>query len=410
MIIKKFSIQNYRTCLDTTFELHPNLSVLIGPNSSGKTNTLCAILMLKKICESRGYHYRHEYKNIYEMTSSGECSIQALFSVDDIELKYQTFLRVLSDESNEEFVYTTMQKWYSWGLTKSRKNFSIPLKPTPDEYFVIKRIREIQQKRLMSGDIPIPLAIAIDKIFRNLLDMQYYSASQFTNPLKCPVSVEIEIQDDNIHKRDQFKLKGHSKLIYDIYKSAKADDSSRYDRFFDIIGPNGINLVDKLEFQEISTSIMEYRVRSGGKCHKRSISKKLVIPQFHMKNNILSPNQLSEGTFKTIALIFYLVTEPNKIMLIEEPEICVHQGLLSSILELIKEYSKEKQIIISTHSDFVLDKVKPENVFKVKWASKDGTKISNIEKLMSRKDLLALREYLENEGNLGEYWRSGGLE
>jgi hypothetical protein len=29
---------------------------------------------------------------------------------------------------------------------------------------------------------------------------------------------------------------------------------------------------------------------------------------------------------------------------------------------------------------------------------------------MSRQESSALKQYLENEGNLGEYWRHGGLD
>ncbi|MFW9998379.1 MAG: AAA family ATPase, partial [Candidatus Odinarchaeota archaeon] len=39
-MIKRIQIQDYRSCLDTSFDFHPNLSVLIGPNGSGKTNIL----------------------------------------------------------------------------------------------------------------------------------------------------------------------------------------------------------------------------------------------------------------------------------------------------------------------------------------------------------------------------------
>ena len=96
--------------------------------------------------------------------------------------------------------------------------------------------------------------------------------------------------------------------------------------------------------------------------------------------------------------------------MIEEPEVCVHHGLLSSIIELIKIYSRSRQILISTHSDFLLDEVQPENVYKVINTPENGTTISHITKSMSSSELKALHEYLQKEGNLGEYWRHGGIE
>jgi predicted ATPase len=169
-------------------------------------------------------------------------------------------------------------------------------------------------------------------------------------------------------------------------------------------------LVDKITFREIRTSSTEYSVQVGGKIERRRAEKVLVIPQFRRGKNILSPNQLSEGTFKTLALLFYIITEESTALLLEEPEVCVHQGLLSSILELIKKYSMEKQMIVSTHSDYVLDHVKPENVLSVKADPVDGTVVRHLRKTMSKKEYEALRYYLGHEGNLGEYWREGGLE
>jgi len=97
-------------------------------------------------------------------------------------------------------------------------------------------------------------------------------------------------------------------------------------------------------------------------------------------------------------------------MIIEEPEVCVHTGLLNSIIELIKVYSKEKQIIISTHSDSVLDQLDLENVYTVRRTSDEGTVVKSLVKSLRGTDLLALKEYLETEGSLGEYWKHGDLE
>ena len=120
------------------------------------------------------------------------------------------------------------------------------------------------------------------------------------------------------------------------------------------------------------TSSSDYSVRVGGTVEVRRRHQLLVIPQFRIGKRQLSPNQLSEGTFKTLALLFHVMTEDSTALLVEEPEVCVHHGLLSSILELIKSYSQHKQMILSTHSDYVLDQVKPENVYRVASKNRPG--------------------------------------
>jgi AAA domain, putative AbiEii toxin, Type IV TA system len=234
----------------------------------------------------------------------------------------------------------------------------------------------------------------------------YYSASEFTNPGSCPVSFQIE--HEGRHRRP-FRLRGHARILYNMYSAQEAESDSRYKQFMDVVGPNGLQLIDNLTFREVQTSSTEYSVRVGGKLEVGRRHNLLIIPQFKIGGQKLSPNQLSEGTFKTLALLFHVITDDSTALLIEEPEVCVHHGLLSSILELIKSSSRRKQIILSTHSDYVLDHVEPDNVYKVTFEKSVGTVVRHIRKTMTSREFSALREFLDKEGNLGEYWREGGL-
>jgi predicted ATPase len=96
--------------------------------------------------------------------------------------------------------------------------------------------------------------------------------------------------------------------------------------------------------------------------------------------------------------------------LLEEPEVCVHHGLLSSILDIIKAFSRRKQIVISTHSDFVLDALAPDNVFVVRRSASKGTTVARVSEKMTVRQYQSLKKYLMESGNLGEYWRHGDLE
>jgi len=169
-------------------------------------------------------------------------------------------------------------------------------------------------------------------------------------------------------------------------------------------------MVDKIEFLEVVLPSSYYEVIAGGKVKKIERNRLLVVPTFTVNNTQLSPNQLSEGTFKTLALVFYILTDVSALLLIEEPEVCVHHGLLSSIISLIETQSKKKQIVMSTHSDFVLDHLDPENLLLVKWLPEKGTLATPLKKSMSKNDYEALRVYLKESGNLGEYWKEGGFE
>lgn len=411
-MIKKISISNYRSCLDTTFDLNPNLSVLIGPNSSGKTNILNALLLLRKLVEEGAY------PSFDEERPTVQCTLKVWFDLDGKTVILDTTIDLYTDEENSDVVVSSQHSWYLKDFTGNGKRIIIPLwcaqyfskeeRFQEEIRFYMRRRKFIKLRH--SSKVPEAAIKPLADIAQNLSQMRYYSASQFTNPANCPVSFEIEKEG---RRSRGIRLHGHAKFLFDLYNLYNASKSSEqlaYQQFIDIIGPNGIQLIDELAFRKIKTSSIDYSVRSGGRVQKRRREKILIIPQFRIGNNELSPNQLSEGTFKTITLLFYLITEESKILLVEEPEVCVHHGLLSSILELIKTYSRDKQIIISTHSDFVLDEVQPENVYRVSNSVTDGTKVFHIPKSMSKRELRALHDYLETEGNLGEYWRHGGLE
>jgi hypothetical protein len=383
-MIRKISIEDYRSCLDTKFQLHPNLSVLIGPNSSGKEPT-------------------------------GQSTLKILFDIDGKTVALTAVVNIFTDENNDDVVVSSRQYWTAKDFTGNRKRIDCPLwlvrefllTKGRERYPRLVRHQRSLLRRRPRLEVPDSVVTPLKTIAESLAEMRYYSASQFTNPGNCPVSFEIEKEGQ---RSRGIRLRGHAKFLFDLYTSFKSEASGVYAQFFEIVGPSGIGLITAIDFKEIPTSSIDYSVRSGGRVIQRKREKILIIPQFKIGKNELSPNQLSEGTFKTITLLFYLVTEASKCLLVEEPEVCVHHGLLSSIIELVKTYSRDKQIVVSTHSDFVLDKVDPENVYGVVNSPDTGTKVTHIPRSMSRKELAALRHYLDTEGNLGEYWRHGGLE
>ena len=234
----------------------------------------------------------------------------------------------------------------------------------------------------------------------------YYSATQFSDPSNCPVSIELEGNKRLPRYRNN---RYHDKFIYDLYNSYKTDTSS-FNRYLNTINENGIGLISNIEFYEYDLPNSTFEVKTGGTIKQIDKEKQIVVPSFKIDKTTLTPNQLSEGTFKTIALIFYILNDTSDLLLIEEPEVCVHHGLLSSILELIKFKSSEKQIIISTHSDFVLDKLLPENIVLVFKDKEVGTTAMELDQYLSKDDYNGLKQYLNNVGNLGEFWKEGGFD
>jgi ABC-type lipoprotein export system ATPase subunit len=408
MLLKRVEIENYRSCVRTSFDVQPGLSVLIGPNGSGKTNVLQAIMLLNKIAELDTFG-RHSNRDAIAVTSR----IKALFEDGAFQLRLNASVTANTTEDNRDVLLGSVEKWFVRPAKGKNVSFEFPLgflqKHIPSvglqHYYEMYR-NYVGRSSAKSAGIPERFIPSIQRIAKYCLQMRYYGASQFTNPAACPASIEIEQAENS---RRLFRHRGHARILYDMYLAKGKTNNQNYAQFMDMIGPKGLKLIDELTFHPVRTSSTDYTVRVGGKLEKRKRDKLLVIPQFRIGKQKLSPNQLSEGTFKTLALLFHVIMEDSSALLIEEPEVCVHHGLLASILEIIKDSSRRRQIIISTHSDYVLDHVQPENVYRIAFDKKHGTIIRHIRKIMTAAEMSALRKYLQSEGNLGEYWREGGL-
>jgi len=403
--IKKLEIKNYRSCINTTFEPKGGLSSLIGPNGSGKTTILNAIQLLNSLTAMRNNPFR---KKSDPESFSSDCVLKVTFEWNGETVNYEAKINLVNNERNEDEILNSEERWGFYPITKTRRKVIIPLYLAIDNYHYTRHnlpsITSFLGGFYNSESMGKTVTQAMYDIANFAKSISYYSASIFTNPSSCPISFEVESESG---ARRGISITGHKKFLYDLYDAYKKD-SPEYDQFIELVGPEGINLISELAFQEIQTSSSTYKVAAGGRITTKEKKNNLIIPNFRIAGNSLSPSQLSEGTFRTLGMLFYLIKDHSPLMLIEEPEVCIHHGLLSSIIQLIKIYSLEKQIIISTHSDQLLDELEIESVFKVDRTD-EGTKVENIKKKLSGSELKALKEYLRNEGGLGEYWKHGAL-
>lgn len=370
---------------------------LIGANGVGKSNILYGLQLFTKTDRNSRF-FNEDTKDDLLNT---EINLLTEFENKIVFIRSKFYYE--TDERNIDEVFHSEIKYRIDGENPRKWN------QVDNEIFDLIEFL----KRSRGNDLP--KQFQTDKIrftthlVQSLSNLSYYSATQFSDPSKCPISIELDDFRISYRARISRAHKIHQQFIYDLYRAYKSKNSS-FELFLNTVGIGGLELIEQIDFREHEIPSSSYKVRTGGKIQQIENSKRIVIPSVKVDGLTLSPNQLSEGTFKTLALVFYILNDKNELLLIEEPEVCVHHGLLSSILQLIKQQSRHKQIIISTHSDYVLDMLEPENILLVHKEHEVGTKISSISKTLSANDFRILKDYLENEGNLGEYWKEGGFD
>jgi predicted ATP-dependent endonuclease of OLD family len=395
MKVHNVEINNYRSCIQTKFDLPNNLMALIGANGVGKSNILYGLQMFSKSERNRRFFSEQSKEDLLSTSINLIVEFEEKIIFIRAKFFYQT------DERNNDEIYYTELKYRIQGQNSRKWNSVNPVIFEFIEYLKKKRITEYP-KEFQSEKAKFSI-----RLVRSLSNISYYSATQFSDPSKCPISIELD--DYRISHRASRANRTHQQFIFDLYRAYKSQEPS-FTLFLNTVGQNGLGLIDNIEFRDHEIPSSSYKVRAGGQIQQIENSKTIVVPSIIIDGLTLSPNQLSEGTFKTLALVFYILNDENEFLLIEEPEVCVHHGLLNSILQLIKQQSRHKQIIISTHSDYVLDMLEPENILLVHKTSDKGTKANAISNMLSANDYRILKDYLEQEGNLGEYWKEGGFD
>jgi AAA15 family ATPase/GTPase len=86
-------------------------------------------------------------------------------------------------------------------------------------------------------------------------------------------------------------------------------------------------------------------------------------------NTVIPIDSMGEGIVNILGLIVMLLTDDNKLYLIEELENDIHPKALKKLLELILEKSENNQFVISTHSNIVVKYlgIKSSKIFHLQW-------------------------------------------
>jgi ABC-type multidrug transport system ATPase subunit len=102
--------------------------------------------------------------------------------------------------------------------------------------------------------------------------------------------------------------------------------------------------------------------------------------EFSVNNSWYTWNELSDGTKR----IFYIVSQIigwGGLIFLEEPELGIHPDQLHKLMDFLIEQSKEKQIIITTHSPEVLNAIHPDELDRIIVTRYDAEKGTVMKKL-----------------------------
>lgn len=110
----------------------------------------------------------------------------------------------------------------------------------------------------------------------------------------------------------------------------------------------------------------------------------------------------SDGTLKLLAYLTVLHDpEPPRFVGIEEPENFLHPRLLPELAEECRSAAERSQLLVTTHSPFFLNAVRPEET-RVLYRDESG-----FTQAVRANDIAGVREFVEAGAALGHLWLEG---
>jgi predicted ATPase len=122
----------------------------------------------------------------------------------------------------------------------------------------------------------------------------------------------------------------------------------------------------------------------------------LDLEEDSLRKQSLPAPLMSDGTMTSLALLVALHFEGKPFLLIEEPERNLHPKLLAKVVKLMKDVSRDRQLLVTTHSPEFVRQTEVANLFLL---ARDGKGNSVVTRPAESEDV---RRFLQEQVGLGE--------
>lgn len=322
MHVETLNIENIRSYKKAKLDFSPTINLLLGANNSGKSTILKCIQTLQQNGNSL------TKDDIRKGIKTGKVHIR----ISNIPETYSKLLSLTKNVTYKDIV------WGSYILEDKTKH--------KHESVLIDHIR---QNLFLHDKIEIVTTGALQtdpKTFRG------FSAMEDENNFIYPFLSK--------RKTQYYSGQGGRDTAYNI-----SDDLRNLPSRIQNLA-NGSHFFHE-EFTQHCLDILGFKI---AKVPGNTNNHEDKLGVFATTSETIFLESMGEGVANILGLLSILLTEDNKLFLIEELENDIHPGSLKKLLDLIIEKSKTNQFIISTHSNIVLKylaTVPEAKIFYTNW-------------------------------------------
>ena len=383
--LEKVHIKNYLSLRDVELQLKP-LTILVGPNASGKSNVLSALYLLNRMMNAERLP---SIENIQDVMWAGEASnitFQLQAKVLETPTLYNLALKV---ETDNIFVDEEL-------LVKSKTVISIR-----NGEGVVQDEDEKSKTSYKSNKLALKSA-------------GDYGNKPITNALTEFIKGWEFYDFQPARMRRGFGLSRLDEII--LGKSKESLEPPELDT-------DGSTLSTLLSYwyennRERFDSVSDSLAASTNlRMHHSEVDEE---PQLYLLEGYKQPIPLKRASDGTLRLVAYyiLLNEPElpPLIAVEEPERNLHPGALTDIAYVLGQLAERTQVIITTHSSQLLDSFSSESlsdslgVLLLRNRHGRGTEVINVQEIRDDPNRKGLDGWIVDFGVGSAIFDSGLLQ
>jgi predicted ATPase len=381
--IEYLKICNYRAIKELELKEITPLTVFLGPNGSGKSTIFDVFAFLSE-CFQYGLRRAWDKRGRFR-----ELRTRGITEPIVIELKYReeskspliTYHLAIDENSKGPYI---AEEWLQWRRKSHGKPFRfLDFKEGSGE--VITGDNPDEQDTRVNEQLNAPDVLAVNTLGQFSKHPRVSALRQFITGWYLSY-LTADNTRGTPEAGPQERLSATGDNLPNVIQYLKEEYSSSLDNILTTLSKR----IPRLE--KIETDIM-----ADGRLL-------LQVKDAPFERPILS-KFASDGTLKMLAYLTVLYDpNPPQLIGIEEPENQLHPRLLPELAGECRAASVRSQLMVTTHSPFFIDALKPEEVW-VLYRDEQG--YTNAKKTA---DMCGVKDFIDNGATLGNLWMENYFE
>jgi predicted ATPase len=381
--IEYLKVCNYRAIRDLELKDITPLTVFLGPNGSGKSTIFDVFAFLSECFQfglRRAWDKRGRFRELRTRGVEGPIVI---------ELKYRekskspiiTYHLAIDEDIKGPYV---AEEWLAWRRGAQGKPFKF-LDFTLGSGLVISGDEPDEQDNRISEQLNSPDMLAVNTLGQFAKHPRVSALREFITGWYLSY-LTAENTRDTPEAGPQERLSATGDNLPNVIQYLKEQHPQSLEKILTTLSQK-IPRLERIDAEMMQDGRLLLQVKDAP--FERPILAKFA----------------SDGTLKMLAYLTVLYDpDPPQLIGIEEPENQLHPRLLPELAGECRAASARSQLMVTTHSPFLIDALKPEEVW-VLYRDEEG-----YTKAKRTADMQGVQEFINNGATLGNLWMENYFE